>query len=437
MAVLLALSTYGVELNSAIHNLIGWPSGAQERAKTPQSANLEPALQPVALSVDSALPVATAAPAPAQLTLAVADGETLAGVLAEADVPAGDAQAAVEATRRIYDPRRLKAGQFITVNFSAAAGSFRGFEFQTDDEHLVSVDRKGDAFVAFQSIIPLKAETRAARGVIHSNLFESTADAGVPYTVAAAMIRAFSYDVDFQREIQPGDRFEVMYDNKVGQSGSHPGDLLFAQLTLSGKEHAIYGFRRPDGSVDFYGADGKSVRKGLLRTPVDGARLSSGFGMRMHPILGYTRMHKGVDFAVPTGTPIYAAGDGVIEMAGWAGGYGRYVRIRHNSMMETAYGHMSRIAAGSIAGHPVHQGQVIGYVGMTGEATGPHLHYEIIRNGVQVNPAGVAAIPLNTGLQGPDLVAFHHMVDERDRRFAQLVSGSQVAAAPTAAPLAR
>ena len=434
MAVLLALSTYGVDLNSAIHNLIGWPD-APGRAKPPQSAALGTPLQAVSLAVDAALPVAAAPAAPMRLTLAVPDGETLAGVLAAADVPAAEAQAAVEATRRVYDPRKLKAGQFVTVTFSDAAGSFRGFEFQPDDEHLVTVDRKGDSFVAFQSAVPLTAETRVARGAIHSNLFESTAEAGVPYIVAAAMIRAFSYDVDFQREIQPGDRFEVMYDNMVGQSGGHPGDLLFAKLTLSGKEHAVYGFRRPDGSVDFYGPDGKSVRKGLLRTPVDGARLSSGFGMRMHPILGYTRMHKGVDFAVPTGTPIYAAGDGVIEMAGWAGGYGRYVRIRHSGTMETAYGHMSRIAAGSVAGHSVHQGQVIGYVGMTGEATGPHLHYEVIRDGVQVNPAGVAAMPLNTGLQGPELVAFHKMVDERDRRFAQLVDGAKVAAAPTAAAL--
>lgn len=434
MAVLLALSTYGVELNSVIHSLIGWPGGAHERAKPTDTSTLNSALSSLPLPADLALPVAVAPAAPMKLTLAVADGGNLASVLAEADVPAAEAQAAVEATRRVYDPRKLKAGQFVTVNFAAAAGAFCGFELQADDEHLVTVSRNGDAFVAVQTIVPLKAETRVARGAIHSNLFESTAEAGVPYIVASAMIRAFSYDVDFQREIQPGDRFEVMYDTMVGRGGDgHPGDLLLAKLTLSGKEHAVYGFRRPDGSVDFLGPDGKSVRKGLLRTPVDGARLSSGFGMRMHPILGYTRMHKGVDFAVPTGTPIYAAGDGQIEMSGWAGGYGRYVRIRHSGTMETAYGHMSRIAAGSRIGERVHQGQVIGYVGMTGEATGPHLHYEVIRDGVQVNPAGVAAMPLNNALQGPDLVAFRRMVDERDRRFAQLASGNQVAAAPSAA----
>ena len=373
-------------------------------------------------------PAPAASTSQTRLTLAVGDGETLASVLAAADVSTNDAQAAVDAARRIYDPRKLRVGQFITVTFKAGGGEFQGLELQADNDHLVTVERGADGFTAEQIKLPVKTEVRAARGVIHNSLFEAAAAAGVPYTVTASLIRAFSYDVDFQRDIQPGDHFKVMFTNLVSDGGSRPGDVQFAELVLSGKSHAIYGVRREDGSVDFFTRDGKSIKKGLLKTPVDGARLTSGFGMRMHPILGFTRMHKGVDFGVPTGTPIYAAGDGVIEFSGWAGGYGRFIKIKHNPHMETAYGHMSRIAATSAIGQHVHQGQVIGYVGMTGDATGPHLHYEVLKDGSQVNPINVTVPPSN-GLEGGELVAFLKTAQEKEQRFAALIDGVQYAAA--------
>jgi murein DD-endopeptidase MepM/ murein hydrolase activator NlpD len=238
-----------------------------------------------------------------------------------------------------------------------------------------------------QTVLPVRTETHAARGVIHNSMIESATAAGVPYPVTTALIRAFSYDVDFQRDIQPGDRFKVMYDTVTNDGGSRPGDVQYAELILSGKVHAIYGVRREDGTVEFYTRDGKSIKRGLLKTPVDGARLTSGFGMRMHPILGYTRMH-----------------------------------------VETAYGHMSRLA--SVTGEHVHQGQVIGYVGMTGDATGPHLHYEIRRDGAQVNPVTVTP-PVDNGLEGHALVAFLKTVDDREQRFAALIDGPRYAAAGT------
>ena len=382
-------------------------------------------------ATDSQLAQAPALPAQTRLTLAVGDGETLAGVLGNADISANDIQAAVDAARDVYDPRRLRAGQFITITFKpgsgAAGAAFDGFELQADADHLVTVSRKGGDFSAEQTKLPTRTEVKAARGVIHNSLVESASAAGVPYNVTAAMIRAFSYDVDFQRDIQPGDRFKVMFNALVSDSGTRAGDVQYAELVLSGKSHAIYGVRREDGTVEFYTRDGKSIKKALLRTPVDGARLTSGFGMRMHPILGYTRMHKGVDFGVPTGTPIYAAGDGTIEYAGWAGGYGRFIKIKHGPNMETAYGHMSRIAASSAVGHHVSQGQVIGYVGMTGDATGPHLHYEVLRNGSQVNPISVTSMPVSTGLEGSALVAFQKSVNERETHLAALLDGPQVA----------
>jgi murein DD-endopeptidase MepM/ murein hydrolase activator NlpD len=409
---------------------------------TPAPAAVDPAktafdydslLAPAYSANDSQLAVAEASALPPQtrLTLAVGDGETLAGVLATADVSANDIQNAVDAARDVYDPRKLRAGQFITLNFKPGAGAegsaFQGFEIQADAEHLVAVARMADGFSAQQAKLPVRTEVKAARGLIHNSLVESAAAAGVPYNVTAAMIRAFSYDVDFQRDIQPGDRFKVMFNNLVSDGGSRSGDVQFAELILSGKSHAIYGVRREDGTVDFFTRDGKSIKKGLLKTPVDGARLTSGFGMRMHPILGYTRMHKGVDFGVPTGTPIYAAGEGVVEFSGWAGGYGRFVKIKHNPHMETAYGHMSRIALTTTVGHHVSQGQIIGYVGMTGDATGPHLHYEVLKDGSQVNPINVT-IPASTGLEGGALVAFLKTADEREQRFAALIDGPQVAA---------
>jgi murein DD-endopeptidase MepM/ murein hydrolase activator NlpD len=423
--LLLATSIYGLRQVGAGHSLSG---DARVSARQP-ALDYDARLGSTYTVSDFALPVVPmAAGAQTRLTLAVGDGQTLAGVLASADVSTSDAQAAVDAARRVYDPRKLRSGQFVTVDFKPGDGSFQGVELQADSEHLVTVSRSGDGFTADQTHLPVRTELRAARGVIHNSLFESAAAAGIPYTVTAALIRAFSYDVDFQRDIQPGDRFKVMFNNYVSDGGVRSGDVQFAELILSGRSHAIYGVRREDGNVDYFTRDGKSIKKGLLKTPVDGARLTSGFGMRMHPILGYTRMHKGVDFGVPTGTPIYAAGDGVIEYAGWAGGYGRFVKIKHNPHMETAYGHMSRIASLSTVGQHVHQGQVIGYVGMTGDATGPHLHYEVLKDGSQVNPITVT-MPVSTGLEGGELVAFLKTAEEREQRFAAIADGVQFASA--------
>ncbi len=425
---LLSTAMFGGRMMGAIHN--GHDAHARDAAGAdPQSLDYDARLSANYTAVDADLSAPAAAGRDARLTLAVADGETLAGVLAAADVPASDAQAALDAARRVYDPRRLRSGQFVTISFKPEFSAFQGIEIQADSDHLVTIERTRDGFAAEQSKLPVRTELHAAHGVIHGSLFESAAASGIPYSVTASLIRAFSYDVDFQRDIQPGDRFKVMFNNYVSENGgARSGDVLYAELVLSGKSHAIYGVRREDGTVDFFTRDGKSVKRGLLKTPVDGARLTSGFGMRMHPILGFTRMHKGVDFGVPTGTPIYAAGDGVVEYAGWAGGYGRFIKIRHNQHMETAYGHMSRFASVAATGQHVHQGQVIGYVGMTGDATGPHLHYEVLKDGSQVNPISVT-VPVDTGLEGGDLVAFRKTVEDREQRFAAITDGIQFASA--------
>jgi murein DD-endopeptidase MepM/ murein hydrolase activator NlpD len=247
--------------------------------------------------------------------------------------------------------------------------------------------------------------------------------------VLVEMIRIFSFDVDFQRELQPGDSFEVLYEALFEDDGSlaKTDGVLYASLTLSGERLDLYNFTPHSGHSDFFDGKGQSVRKTLMRTPIDGARLSSRFGMRKHPVLGYSRLHKGTDFAAPRGTPIYAAGDGVVESAGRNGAYGKYLRIRHNSTYKTAYAHMKRIAKGMRRGKRVRQGQIIGYVGSTGRSTGPHLHYEVLRGGRQVNPLKIK-LPSGEKLKAADLESFERQRERIDALREQVREGGAVIA---------
>jgi murein DD-endopeptidase MepM/ murein hydrolase activator NlpD len=213
--------------------------------------------------------------------------------------------------------------------------------------------------------------------------------------------------VDFQRDVRKGDGFELVYEQDVMKSGeiARNGRILFAAFDTRFGPKAYYHFTPEDGRADHFDAKGHSARRLLMRTPINGARLSSGFGKRRHPILGYTRMHNGVDFAAPTGTPILAAGDGRIDRASWYGGYGRFVRIEHANGYKTAYAHLSRYGPGIKKGVRVKQGQVIGYLGSSGLATGPHLHYEVLKDGRRINPRSLRA-PTGKILEGAELEAF-------------------------------
>ena len=269
----------------------------------------------------------------------------------------------------------------------------------------------------------------ATAGTIDDSLYLAAERADLPQEVTAELIKLFSWDVDFQRDLRPGDAFETLYDEVSLEDGSgavRGGDLLYGALTLSGTVLGAYRFELEDGDVEYFDRNGKSLRKFLLRTPVDGARISSRFGMRMHPILGYSLMHKGVDFAAPTGTPIYAAGNGRVVVAGRNGGYGNYVRIRHTGEYSTAYAHMLRFANGIAPGRRVSQGQVIGYIGTTGRSTGPHLHYEVLRDDAQINPMSVKQAP-NSQLAGADLKRFQQEVERIDRLRARLAHDTLVA----------
>ncbi|MEC4595058.1 MULTISPECIES: peptidoglycan DD-metalloendopeptidase family protein [Nitrospirillum] len=358
----------------------------------------------------------------------VGRGDTLMQVLMDGGVPADSAQNAVSALSGVYDVRRMKAGQGITVLFDHSEGDkFIGLEFQPAAERAVSVAFNGGRYQARQVDKPLEKKLMAARGRITSSLSEAASAAGVPYPVLDAFIKRYAYDVDFQRDLQPGDTFEILFERYYTEDGqpARDGDIQFASLTLSGKEKAIYRYQASGSTADYYNALGESIRRAILRTPIDGARVTSGYGMRMHPVLGYSKMHKGKDFGAPVGTPIYAAGDGVVEQAGPFSSYGNYVKLRHGNQMETAYGHMSRIAKNLRAGMRVAQGDVIGYVGATGRATGPHLHFEVLRGNQQINPdSKEAKIEAGRKLDGKDLKQFQAIVAEDQEAFRDLQGGN-------------
>jgi murein DD-endopeptidase MepM/ murein hydrolase activator NlpD len=363
------------------------------------------------------------APGVLRQIVSVGRGDTLLGLLVDAAVPREEAVGAIDALRSVYNPRKLQVGQEIALLFEGEdEPRFLGFEFEPNVDRAVAVARGEDSRYAAREVEkPLERRIVGAGGVITSSLFEAGSENGVPVPVMTKLIRIFSYDVDFQRDIQPGDGFEVMYERDFTEDGTpvREGEVLFASLRLSGRELAIYRYTTRDGVVDYFNRKGESVRKALLRTPIDGARMSSGFGMRRHPILGYSKMHKGTDFAAPTGTPIYAAGNGVVEEIGRKGGYGNYIRIRHNKEISTAYAHMSRFNSALKRGARVSQGDVIGYVGTTGQSTGPHLHYEVLRGGRQVNPMSVD-LPTGITLEGRELAAFRARVEEMDRQLVAL-----------------
>jgi murein DD-endopeptidase MepM/ murein hydrolase activator NlpD len=253
---------------------------------------------------------------------------------------------------------------------------------------------------------------------LYQSIYETALRNKVPASVIEDMIRIYSYDVDFQRKVQPGDSFDVFFAGEdEGTNATEKTEVLFASLTVGGETKKYYRFQTPDdAAIDFYDETGKSAKKFLVRKPVNNAIMRSGFGGRRHPILGYVKMHTGVDWATPYGTPIFASGNGVVEKVGWEGGYGKYVRLKHNNGYETAYGHMSAFARGLEPGKRVRQGQVIGFVGSTGMSTGAHVHYEILVNGRFVDPIRIK-LPRGRSLDGPLMMGFEK---ERDRLDAMM-----------------
>ena len=355
----------------------------------------------------------------------VLKGDNFMRVLQRAGVPSNEARAALTKLSVFYDTRQLRPGHKISVAFGIYEGDtsrFLGLRFDSSYDRTIRIRREqtGD-FVAAQTRKDLSMRLVRGNGTIETSLFQAGLAASVPASRMIRLIHLFSFQVDFQRDIKKGDTFEVLYrihKDHTGQVVRH-GEIIYAALTLNGTKIRMYRFPYGDGSALYLNEKGESNRRALMRTPIDGARLSSGFGFRRHPILGYSKLHTGVDFAAPHGTPIYAAGDGTIEKLGWWGGYGRYIRIRHNREYSTAYAHMTRFAKGMQEGMRVKQGQVIGYVGSTGRSTGPHLHYEVLRHGKQMNPMKLE-LPAFKKLRGDDLRRFVRFRERVDSQFIAL-----------------
>lgn len=319
----------------------------------------------------------------------------------------------VQALKLRYDPRQIVPGQALMVLFRSDGRKdskriFHGISLKTSyDKELLVTSTQTGAFDICERECPLTMRIVRTEGVVKETLYEAARSAGLSENILMQLIEPFSFDVDFQRDLKGGESFNVVYEEYFDQDGVlvREGPVLYAHLLVRGESLKVYRFTAADGVPDYYNERGQSVRKTLLRTPINGARLSSRYGLRHHPIKGFSIMHQGVDFAAPLGTPVMASGSGTVTFGGWKGNYGKYVSIRHNHEYSTAYAHLSRIAPKVRSGGRISQGDVLGYVGDTGMATGPHLHYEVHKYGRQVNPARVK-FPPGRILQGNELHRF-------------------------------
>ncbi len=252
---------------------------------------------------------------------------------------------------------------------------------------------------------PTRIEETLVKGVIKNNLYISALKSGIPENTLLEMITLLGFSIDFQREIRSGDSFEVLFAKEIdilSDLVTQTKPIKYVSINLSGNEFNFFNYKDKFGSPQYYDENGKSSKRTIMKTPINGARLSSRYGNRKHPILGYTKMHRGLDFAAPSGTPVFAAGDGIIEKAGWNGSYGKYIRIRHTGTYKTAYAHLSGFHKKVRIGKRVLQGKIIGYVGTTGRSTGPHLHYEVIKNNIQVNPMKIK-LPAGKNISKADI----------------------------------
>jgi murein DD-endopeptidase MepM/ murein hydrolase activator NlpD len=378
---------------------------------------------------------------PTDETFELAKGETLIDALTERGVSKEAAQALAAAVEPVFPARMMKEGTVFELTLDRQL-DFYGREvtfpvqvsFQPGPNETINVEADEDGrFVAAVEGAKAGAKSKYAefnhfrtRSKVGSSLYGTAKDNKIPDYITAELTRVFSYDVDFQRQVKANDTFEVFYGNPLTGSSSKRKVLHYAQLTLDGKTKTLYRFTTRDGQTDYFDEQGRSAQKALLKTPVSGARLTSGFGMRRHPLLGYSKMHTGVDFGVPYGTPIRAAGSGTVQIAGRHGAYGITVEIKHNKTYETLYAHMSKLASGIRRGAKVNQGQIIGYVGSTGRSTGPHLHYEVRVKDRAVNPTRIQASG-GKQLAGKDLSKFKQMKQRIATMMQQAPSATQVA----------
>ena len=303
----------------------------------------------------------------------------------------------------IYSGRKLN---LVIKKLENGSNTVVNFIYPVNNTTSIEIRKSQDNYIINENILQLYKKEVVVKRVIKNNLYSSAVEGGVEPNIIIEFARIFGFEVDFQRDIRKGDWFEILYEkfeddnNKVRDTGK----IIYASMFVNGEEINLYNFKYKN-EEDYYDIKGKSITKSLMKTPINGARLSSSFGMRKHPILGYNKMHRGTDFAAPSGTPIMASGSGTVTRARWCGGGGNCVKIKHNSTYETIYAHMKAFAKGIREGKKVKQGQIIGYVGSTGLSTGPHLHYEVIVNGKKVNSQKLK-LPSGKTLKGDERKEF-------------------------------
>lgn len=343
--------------------------------------------------------------------------ETLSDLIKRMDLPNNDGHRALYSltSSDLLDARRVRPGLEVTAHVDGDQLNAFTVDLEAGRRLLTKRMPNGE----YQAMALNSAAVKwpmVVKGTIQTSLYQDAQVLGAEDQQVVDFAQVFAYDLDFQREVHPGDQFEMVFDVITDERGNviRRGDVLFAALNGKTVSKSFYRFETPDEKItDYFQANGESSTKFLMKTPINGARISSRFGKRRHPISGFTRLHKGTDFAAPTGTPIYAAGNGVVERASRYGGYGHYIRIRHAKGYKTAYAHLSRYGSGIKSGRSVRQGQVIGYVGSTGASTGPHLHYEVYKNGKAVD---VMRLKLPTGRKlAMDPEIYQAFQVERDR----------------------
>ena len=318
----------------------------------------------------------------------IESGDTFDSVLNEYGVKKDEIIIIKKKLSKKINLNNLNTNQKILFTIDQTSDSIKEFMFQISNKERIVLTRdlEGKNFKEEILLTKLKKEIIYKENIISLSLYKSAVNQTIPLSIIIDFARIYGFQVDFQRDIRKLDKFQIMYEAFIDENERviETGNILFANLILSGEDNSLYFFDK-EGSIGHYDKNGKSVQKALMKTPINGARLSSPFGMRKHPIDGFNKMHRGTDFAAPMGTPIMASGSGIVKKAGWCGGGGNCIVIKHNSTYQTIYAHMSKFAKGVRSGVRVKQGQIIGYVGSTGKSTGPHLHYEVLVNGKRVN----------------------------------------------------
>ncbi len=319
----------------------------------------------------------------------------------------------------IYAGRTLS---IVIKKFDGEKNSIVSLTYPVSNTQTVEIRKNKDFFDIRENILNLNKKEVVISNSINNNLYSAAIDAGIEPNIIIEFARIYGFEVDFQRDIRKGDKFEIYYERFTDDNDvvRETGKIIYAHMNVNDREINLYNFNYNDED-GYYDISGKSIVKSLMKTPINGARLSSSFGMRKHPILGFNKMHRGTDFAAPTGTPIMASGSGTVTRARWCGGGGNCVKIRHNSTYETIYAHMSKFARGIREGKKVKQGQIIGYVGSTGLSTGPHLHYEVVVNGKKVNSQKLK-LPSGKILKGEERKVFELKRIKIDLKLADLKS---------------